>query len=402
MNVQNTAGALISVEEMTEDILLKRGMTQHFWWRILPLVCEAVQELGLTSMPIVRHTQITKLPHETWFKIPNGFIDWVSVGIRNGNKWIPVAISNRLIPYPNSECAGGQFDNEYDPSKFKTKGEWKSWLNSSCKWNNGDFFGDDFFNEDFSDEPSTTDQPQPFDPYAFYGYGAWGYGYLFPYSTPAPYLTNDIGAPVQGRFSQFIRPDEVTFNVEKGIIMCPDAFPSNILYLSYVGLGSADTLTFIPVKAQAVIEAYVEWKYSQNTKNQANQAQMRWLKTMYDEQHRIYRARNNDLTETTIRRTVDRGYIQNAWWIGNASNFTTPSQPSTPIIYYTNQALTVYTGGGGVTYAQNTALIGKNIIYLILNDNVKTTGYYLDGDKLIFTDRTEFYEPTKIIVYYNN
>lgn len=84
MNVQNTAGALISVEEITEDILLKRGMTQHFWWRILPLVCEAVQEIGLTSMPIVRHTQITKLPNETWFKIPNGFIDWVSVGIRSG------------------------------------------------------------------------------------------------------------------------------------------------------------------------------------------------------------------------------------------------------------------------------------------------------------------------------
>lgn len=406
MQIQNTANALISAEEIAESILLKRGMSQHYWWRILPLVCEAVQELAFTSMPLVKHTQLEKLPGETWFRLPNGFQDWVSVGIRQGNRWIPVGVSERLMPYPNSECAGGQFDNEFNASEFRRNGDWKSWLNRSCKWGNADFFTDDFLNTDFSDTETVTEQPQPIDPYAYNGLGwglngglGWGYGYMWPYA----FGSNDIGEPVQGRFSPFIRPDEVTFNVERGIIMVPDAFPSNLLYLVYVGIGSADTLTHIPITAQAVIEAYVYWKYALNTPDKKGSLNVAGeLQRQYDYQHRLYRARGNDLTETTIRRIVDRGYIRDSWGYGDNGIGGACDSTSTTVIYYTNQTFTVYSGTGGVTYVQSQEIIGKNIVYVIVGDVYKTTGFYVQGDMLIFNDGTEFYDPTKVVIYYEN
>lgn len=402
MSAPNTEAALISVQEIAESILLKRGMTQHYWWRIVPLVCEAVQELSLTSMPTVRHTQIMKEPHETWFTLPKGFMDWVSVGIRIGNKWIPVGISERLMPYPNAECDGAEFSNAFS-NKYRKEGNWKSWLNKTCKWGNADFFSDDFFSDDFSDTETTTQQTQGTDPYSNYGGNYYGYGYAYPFAANYSFLTNDIGEPVQGRFSPFVRPDEVTFNVEKGIIMCPDQFPSNILYLSYIGLGTADTLTYIPIKAQAVIEAYVEWKYAQNLdKKVVGLQEVRHYMEMYNYQHRMYRARNNNLTETVIRRIVDRGYIRDGWAYGSSGYSGGSYQPSTPIIYYMQQSFVAFSGSGGVTFVQNDNFIGRNIVYIIVGDTIKTSGYYVDNNQLIFTDGTEFYEPTKVVVYYEN
>lgn len=403
MSVPNTAGALISVEEIAESILLKRGMTQHFWWRIIPLVCEAVQELSLTSMPTVRHTQITKLPNETWFRIPNGFMDWVSVGIRIGNRWTPVAVSNRLMPYPNVECAGGEFDNEYDSTKFRRSGDYKSWLNRQCQFGNANFFSDDFFNEDFSDTETTSLQPQPNDPYATYGGNYYGSGAFYPFAYDYAYVASDIGEPVQGRFARYSRPDEVTFNVEKGLIMCPDAFPSDILYLSYVGLGTADTLTYIPIKAQAVIEAYVEWKYAQNESSKKSGMQYAnfYLK-QYNHQHRLYRARNNDITETDIRRVFDRNYIQSAWSYGNSGGCSIGSSAPTQVIYYSQQSFVVYSGTGGVTFVQSPLITGKSIVYVIVGSTIMTDGYHVEGDMLIFDNGTEFYTATKVIIYYEN
>jgi len=389
-----SAAALISALEITDSWLLKHNKTQHSWAKALPLVWEAIQELVLTSLPIVQHTQITKLPNETWFQLPKDYMDWVSVGIRVGDRWHPVGISERLMPYPNSECAGGQYDSEHDRKQYRREGEWKSWLNRDCTYQNADFFADDFFNEDYSDENSTSQQPQPLDNAAFY-YN--GYGALYPYNL-WNYGLNSSGEPVQGVFSPIPRPDEVTINVQQGIIMCPDNFPANILYLVYVSGGSADTMSYVPIKAQAAIEAYVSWKYALNKRG--NQAEAREFERLFNKQHYLMRARFNDLTESVIRRIVDRGYTRSGWASeGYGLGTGSASNPPANITYYNYQFI-ILTAAAGTTYVQSNDLIGAQLSFVIVSGVYKDSGFYLDYNMVIFTDGTSFTGGEKVIVYY--
>lgn len=387
--------ALISVDEIADSWLLKNSKTHHSWYKILPLVCEAVQELGFTSMPILRHTQITKLPSETWFNIPNGYADWVSVGYRVGNRWIPVGVTKSLMAYPNTELNGAQFNQEYD-NKFKKGGNWKSWLNRDSTFITDDFFADDYSNEDYSDSDTTVRQPSPYNSNIVGNCVPSCYDFAFPFGWGLGIVTNQMGESVMGRFSNAPRPDEVMFNVEKGIIMCPDNFPSNELYLVYVGFGVADTMTYIPLKAQAVIEAYVSWKYNQNKRNNLSEA--RYFKQMYDEQHYLYRARNNELTTTVVRRIVDMGYIRDVGWIGEVG-FGNQSQAPVNVTYY-NYQFKIYTVAQAGTYVIAPDLVGKQISYCIVSGVYKDTGFEMQGNLLAFTDGTEFIGGEKIIVYY--
>ena len=379
--------ALISVLEITNRWLSKKGKTHHSWYKAAPLACEAVQELGFTSMPILRHIEIKKTQDQTWFEIPAGYADWVSVGIRIGNRWFPVGVTDNLMPYPNANCAPDEYSDSYN-QEFSHSGDWKSWLNTSCEYITKDFFDEDFDKNDYSEENTTKSQPEPTD---------WQYSYLWPFGVWNDGRINAQGESVSGKFSNAPRVDEVTFNVERGIIMVPDGFPSNALYLVYVGFGTADTMTFIPLKAQAVIEAYIDWQYHQNNRNTLSQA--KWFKAMYDEQHRLYRARNNDLTTTVVRRIVDRGYIRDAAW-GSDLRFGS-GQTQTTVIYYNYQflILTAFSAGTSVIA---TDLVGKKIAYVVKSDVIKQSGYEMQGNLLVFTDGSEFEAGEKIVVYYES
>jgi hypothetical protein len=380
--------ALISVDEITNSWLLKKGKTYHSWWKILPIACEALQELSLTSLPMVNHVELTKPEGQTWFNLPDGFTDWVSVAIRVGNRWVPISASTRLMPYPNSCDSGGQFNGQFDDS-FKKRGDWKSWLNRECKYGNADFFEDDFFGDDFSEEATISTQPENINKNYF------GFGNIFPFWDNGTYNTNQVGEFTQGRFGNVPRPDEVQFNVEKRIIMCPDNFPSSSLYLVYVGIGKADTMTNVPVKAQAAIEAYIDWKYAANKRN--NLAEARMYKSEYDNQHRLLRARYNTLNTSAVRRIVDRGY-ERAGGLYNNFGATTTYPTSSNINYYTKPFLVLYANAG--TFVQSPELVGKTIGFVIIVDVMKNTGFVLNGDTLNFIDGTYFSGGEKITIVY--
>lgn len=389
--------ALISVEEICNSWLLKKGKTNHSWWKILPIACEAVQELTLTTIPMVHHAILQRDSSGVFFRLPEGFTDWVSVAIRVGNRWIPISATTKLMPFPNSCDNGKQFDTEYN-KEFKQNGEWKSWLNRECKVNNADFFDDDFFKDDFSQTDTTITQPNNINN-NWYPYGFWGaYNMLFPYYGGYTYNTNSRGEAVQGYFTNFPRPDEVQFNVAQKIIMCPDNFPADDLYLVYVGIGSADSMTSIPVKAQAAIEAYIDWKYIQNQRGKIREAQL-W-KEEFNLQHRLLRARFNEINTSSVRRIVDRGYMIGGFgWNGTGTGLpTTPCAPSN-INYYITPFLTLFVTNAG-TFVQSTELVGKNIGYVIINDVTKNTGYVLNGDTLNFIDGTYFSGGEKITIVY--
>jgi len=385
--------ALISVSDICNSWLLKKGKTEtHSWWKVLPIACEAVQELTLTTIPMVHHAILKRDSSGVFFELPKGFTDWVSVAIRVGERWVPVNPSTKLMPFPNSCDNGGKFDSEFSDI-FKTRGCWKSWLNRSCTSNNADFFDEDFFKDDYSDTDTESTQPDNINN-DWYPYGNGLYN-LFPYFGYT-YNTNSQGEAIQGYFTNAHRPDEIQFNVAQKIIMCPQNFPSDDLYLVYVGIGSADSMTSIPIKAQAAIEAYIDWKYVQNQRGKIGEA--KGWKMLYDEQHRLLRARFNELTTTSVRRVYDRGYMVGGYGWGGAG-MTTPACSSSTINYYITPFLTLYVLSAG-TFVQSPDLVGKTIGYVIINDVTKNSGYVLTGDTLNFTDGTYFSGGEKITIVY--
>jgi hypothetical protein len=97
-----------------------------------------------------------------------------------------------------------------------------------------------------------------------------------------------------------------TVAVGPGYIIVPGGFSGTELYLVYVGIGSVDTMTYIPVKAQAVIEAYMDYKYALNKRGRLSEAGI--YKQIYEQQHAIYRARESPWTIQTIKNILNRKF----------------------------------------------------------------------------------------------
>ena len=385
--------ALISVEEITISWLLKAGMTGHVWWRILPFACEAVQELTLTTLPIVHHVIIQREPGQNYFKLPEGFVDWVSVGRRVGEHWRPVNATNNLLPFLNRECSPTEYSNEYS-DKFRKKGHWKSWLNHECRTATSDFFSGDFFNDNFSTTDTTTTQDNGNNEYSFYDRSLFPFFYNW-------FGVNSNGEYTKGYLSDAPRADEVAFNVEKKMIVCGTRFPTNQLYLVYVGRGAADTMTHIPITAQACIESYIDWKYELKRRNNIGNA--REMERLYRDQHRLLRARLSKFTTQVMRRIMNKGYNVPGSLLGGGYGAYVPenSGHQTQVIYVNPGGIDIYASAG--TYAEDERLSGKtteDILYVVVNGLSLNTGYYVDGDMLIFNNGTTFIGGEKISVIY--
>lgn len=222
-------GAFVSVDNIVDAYMLRRGMHPNSWWKVLPLAAEAVRELGLTSGLMIQHTIIKKnVPIDTvpptvtdysWFNLPPNFTDYLSVGIRQGDMWRPIPVDNQLMPFPNTD-GSGEFTPTEHTNEFNTEGGgWKKWVNNSC---------------DVLDENGD-------------------YGYLFPYEWWGYWSdhVNDYGE-FTGRYFGFgdgQRVDICYINPQRNIIMVPNCF-CNEIYLVYVAVGQVDTMTHIDVRAQ--------------------------------------------------------------------------------------------------------------------------------------------------------
>jgi len=287
-------GAFVSVDNIVDAYMLRRGMHPNTWWKVLPLAAEAVRELGLTSGLMVQHTILKKnepdnsvsppiIPDNSWFTLPADFTDYISVGIRQGDMWRPIAVDSQLMPYPKSD-GSAEFTPTEHTDEFNIDGAgWKKWLNPKC---------------------CSLDN-------------AGEYGYLFPFEWWGYWSdhVNDYGE-FTGRYFGFgdgQRVDVCYINPQRNIIMVPNCF-CNEIYLVYIAVGKVDTMTHIDVRAQSAIEAYIDWKYAANRKaglikmgntviNQGAALKLEW-----QNQHAIYRARKNDLGITELHRILASNY----------------------------------------------------------------------------------------------
>jgi hypothetical protein len=303
-------GAFISVDQIVYAWLLRNGKTIHAYWKALPLAAEAVRELSLSSIQLmVQHKILTRPKGQTWFELPGDYTDYVSAGIRQGGWWRPLGISNRLIPLPRMTGTGEYDGSEFSGSTwdFNTKGEWTNWVNPQNFQSPASFWAGNYSSQNY--QTSTGGSSGGGDISGIYPGGLIPYGGAYPYFWSDWY--NDWGELLGRRYGlgDGYRPDVVAINPEQGVIMIPNGFPSHEMYLVYVGLGTVDTMTHIPIKAQAAVEAYIDWKYHANKRNVSRSESADWERKWH-EQHRILRARTYALSAVDIKLIASRYYGQ--------------------------------------------------------------------------------------------
>lgn len=304
-----STNAYISLDEIVNSWLLQHGKTTHVKWKILKLAAMAVQKLSLTSMPMVNHTILRREEDQLWWELPTNFSDYVSVGIRSGNVWRPIGVSKQLMPMPRG-AGGGQYDSEFG-SAYNTKGGWTNWINPQLAPILASFNGEDFNYEDY-----LTQNSQASDGCGcaggtnnFFGAG-YGAGLFYPYGWGGLY--DDYGE-LTGRLygiGDGYRPDTVVINPKDGVIMAAQGFPCRELYLVWIGVGTVDTMTHIPIQAQEAIEAFISWRYIAQKRNGASSAEARILEEQFYQEHRLMVRRFNNLSATDIHRVIMRNYGQ--------------------------------------------------------------------------------------------
>lgn len=258
--------------------LLKRGKSVHYYIDCMLLASEAVRELAFTSLPLPQHTLLTKVEGQNYFQLPAGFSDVVRVGVRYGDMWWPLPIADRLMPYSNRNGQGDLNPDEFG-SDMNTGGSNISWYSGAS--NAANFSGDDFAPADFQTEDSGGGS-SAISPLSSSWY--WGdFGIAGPY--------NIYGSRWYG----------VHIDVAHGLILVPEGFPFDEIYLQYIGIGTVDNMTEIPLNAQAAIEAYMDWKYAANKRNVGRGEAQDWERK-WDNQHRLLRARYNQLGIEDINR----------------------------------------------------------------------------------------------------
>lgn len=264
----------IDLKEVVNTMLAREGAPIHRFYKYVMFAAEAVQELQMMgSLPILNHVILNKDTDNDYFTLPNGYTDHVTVGVRVGSFWRPLAMSPSLMGMPNYQD-NGQFSTQFNQNQFDVQGDYTTWSLS----NQGDTFLPNGFNVGLS----------PF--------------------FMSDYLDN--WGELKGR--QFgvgdgMRTDTYIINRELGLLIVPHSFPYDKLYMIYVAIGGANTMTKIPIEARACIMAYVDWKYEAKKRNGKNIAQ---LENEFWNQHRLMRARFNPFTATDLKRLANQYYGQ--------------------------------------------------------------------------------------------
>lgn len=255
-------GAYVSVDQICREWLAKREKSIHTYWKALMYAGEAVQELTLSTLPLLQHTVLSRGKDQNWFDLPEGVTAIVSVGIPYRGTWRPIGMNGTIMAFP-------KYSGQSDLGTGFGEG-----FNQGVQLNPGDgglklasFSGDDFSPEDFA----TATVPQGMEESDWLG----------------------------GDAALFNRFDTVALNLASGQIFTGPKFPVDKLYVVYVSVGTVDTMTRIPIIAKKAVEAYITWQY-QATKRGGTQSaaaeQFEWSR-----QHKILRARLNPLTITGIK-----------------------------------------------------------------------------------------------------
>ena len=235
-----------NLDTIVKGLLIERGYPIHYYMQFLYLSSRAYEELHFDSLGNVKTISIPINSYKA-VPIPCDFMDWVKVGIPNGQFVRPLSSREGLTSLNN-------FDSSGNKVSYSSKT-----VVDSLFFDNRIFAGaQTFYNEN----------------------GEFT-GRLF-----------GIGAGDNVNTFKYI-PERNEFQLHEGIVA------DNII-LQYISDGSSiDNATMITPYAKAGIEAYIVWKMKAASRAYG-EGERAEAKRQFDLQHRLLRARKNELTKDKI------------------------------------------------------------------------------------------------------
>jgi len=357
-------GAFISVDEIVNSWLLKRGKTIHSYYRALVYAAECVRELALTTIAPVQHTILQRDAGTPWWELPAGYTDWVNVGVQVGGYYRRVGVTDRLIPVPGLK-GSSEFNNEFGPEAGGQ--QWASWaqngqVDTPASFNKADFAKKQLLTAPFSKNVVPNNGNSLAEQGLFSLGDFMDYGYGWRYSGMPTNFTFGFGAAH--------RVDEVCFNPEAGVIMCNPGWGATSLFLSYIGVGNIDTMSNVPLMAQATVMAYIDWQWQKNKRRGENVV---GLEVEFDKQHRILRARKNDITTTDLIRSVNYPAYSGSGYGGGVSSYS-QIPPLQVVNSQSNDFNIVLDASNSTTTTITSQQIAGNVLWIAYGNQQYNTG----------------------------
>jgi len=245
-----------SLDAIVKGVLSARSYPIHYYRRALKFSSDCVREISFDDLKIVHSKQITTTASGA-VNVPCDFVDWIRVGIINGQYLKPLNQSKGFNRMDNYDSGGHPID-------------WPVTNNTSS---DAVVFG------------------VPFLSWYTNSYNARGentgglYGYV------------SDGSPMT--FEYF---------AEKGQIQLNQALGATSIVLDYIGDGrSLDNASKINPYAEAVIESYIDWKFAANNRNVSG-GEKEDLYRKYVRQREILRARMNDMDTNGVMNIFRKNY----------------------------------------------------------------------------------------------
>lgn len=243
-----------SLDNITRSMLLQKGLPLHWYVQFLKYAADCFRELCYDSMRAVNTVELSIDQRNKAANLPCDYIDWVEVGIPQGQFIKPLVQRNTITNLTNYTTQG-------QPTTYGV--------------------------------PTTA--PQDF----YFWPGYWWYSNIDDLGENLGRMFG--GSPWQANGFKVIK--------ERGQIQFDEAIPSAVVVLVYVSSGmTMNNTTRIDPLAQACIEAAIDWKYKLHSKRfspgEAEQAFQH-----YKIELRRFRARKNEITPWDLRQAIYKNYM---------------------------------------------------------------------------------------------
>lgn len=246
-----------SLDTITRSVLLQKGLSLHWYVQFLKYAADAVRELSFDSMRAISTVTLTIDQRTFAANLPCDYIDWIKIGVPQG-QFVQPLVQRLTINRLTNFTAQGQ------PTTY----------------------GD----------AQTVNMDFPFWP------GYWMFQNI-----------DDLGENVGRLYGYNTAFTNNTFKVipERGQIQFAETLANTVCVLEYISsAGALSNTTKIDPLCQAVVEAYIDWKYKLHAGRRFSEGEALAAMNLYKIELRRFRARKSDITPWDIRQAVYRTYMQ--------------------------------------------------------------------------------------------
>lgn len=237
-----------SLDTIVKGVLMNKGYTLHWYLQCLKYASDCLRELAMDDLKIINSASITLTPYSA-APIPVDCIDWIRIGIKNGEYVKPLT----------------QVDGYNRMYNYGTNGLPKPWPDIV---------------ENLSD-------------LAYFG---------VPFLTYYVNQYNSRGENIGGLFGYRTDGSPFTFMVvkERNEIQLDPQLHAKTIVLDYISDGrSASAVSMVDTYAEACIEAWCYYQFSEHNRSVSDSTKER-LYQKYVGQRVVLRGRQNDLTADDI------------------------------------------------------------------------------------------------------